>query len=616
MLVTVSASINSVLAFITSIESEPIKDVYNSAMIIGPTGYKGFIYSIELYTQAPIVQTIVSENCQGCSYCLPTGSCLPTCNITSFYSSSSSCLNCLDSCYYLCSDSNCYMCSSFNKNSCTQCNPNYELQNSLCVACFSSGFYNSSTQACIKCNSASYYNTINNTCSPCNSSSYYDNFTNTCKSFLCHDTNCYSCTSTQADSCIQCKLGFELQYSSCVPCFSLEFYNYTTETCIKCNSSSYYNTINNTCTSCNSSSHYDKTTNTCFECNSTSYYNSFTNSCHKCSSLCSSCSSAQICLSCVESSTLYQNSCQCNKDYSGTEKCLLTNFSAVITLNSSNIVTIIFSDSIILGKNNLTVSIDQITLLFSLATSDEVSYILTPSYSDDINSNTFLEISFLPIILSKNNLKLTTSRLSIKLYPSTSTSVQNKISAAKQLATKGVTIGLSVIFGTSIISFDPTSFFNFLNSAEIYAIIYMYGIPFHPVLTQFLATLRPQKFFPNLFKDSIDETKGVKLNENYSNYGLSTNFLLVNSGISFFILSLFLGIFLFLRILGFFSRFLKEQIKKLDGYFKYSIFLRFFLQTYLEISFNSIVELYYNTFNTGLLIVDGIIALMFIVKYI
>ena len=153
-----------------------------------------------------------------------------------------------------------------------------------------------------------------------------------------------------------------------------------------------------------------------------------------------------------------------------------------------------------------------------------------------------------------------------------------------------------------------------MNTAEILVSVMLFNINLYPVLSKFLQGARTISLIPNPFSYFIDETQGVPLSSQENEYGNDTNLLMLNDGVQIFTLLLFIFIFLVLLFLNRIPRCeikLQRQLK----YFKYSFFIRFFIQNYLE-SLNSTVQGIRNSkFANSIQIVDYSLCIFFFVNF-
>ena len=411
-----------------------------------------------------------------------------------------------------------------------------------------------SIQQCLNCSEECVSGCINNqTCS------------------LCEDPNCYSCNSFQANSCTECNKNYELKAFSCYPCSTTTFYSLQSKTCISC------------------------------------------------PSLCTSCSSLTSCKSCKQNSFLDSGSlCVCNLGYStnGTD-CVRNKFQALITINSNNVATIIFTEflSTNLSTSDIRVSINSAVQDYTLTWIDDETYKISLN-TTNINDGDKLNVAFVRPLTSTLNSVLVTQLLSIDLF-GTNNNIAREVSIANTYAKNIIRAGISATLGTSAASFNPSHFFAFLYVIEIYSYIAMYQVDIDPVLTAFLASLDVNSDIPSLFSFILSPSDGVQLSGKLNDFGYTTNLLLLNSGLNLTVFLIFCVCFVFFY---FFPKINNTRIDKIIGWmlkqFMFAGFFRLWVETCLEIMFGSIVGIYYSELANKTQIIDYIICWIMIVTFI
>jgi hypothetical protein len=541
-------------------------------------------------------------NCTGglpteCTACktglrqLSDGSC--TCG-DYFYWNSSSCENC----YAKCSE-----CSGSAENECTACIPGLLLENNTTCTCPNKTFWNSS--ACVSCyeKCSNCVGQAENQCTACIPGLLLENHTTcTCpnKTFWDSSTciNCY-------EKCSECTGESENQCTACVAGSIID----ENITCIFPNGS-YGNS---------SSCDYKLINGSCTFCNSNEYYDAINQACYSCSSNCLGCSSLYECTICFPFSTLYpNNTCICDAGYywANTE-CLRKLFSAVYTINTNNLITIVFTEPLqsTLTSDDIKVTLNDIPQSYTLVYNPFQTYELDVLFGNDTGNNDKISITFVNIITSTSNALLGTTRLDVYLYPTQRFAYANKIDQIKALATQGITIGLYFLFGASFITFDPTSLFNFLSTAEIISIIFLFNVPVSPVLSAFLYSVRIQKVLPNVLSGLFDKKLGKVLPENYNEFGIENNLILINSRMSLSTLAGFTTAYTLVKIMKFCIPRISKVLDKALNYFEFKVFLRLWIQTYEDILLNWMLELIHNDFSNWILITDFIIVTLIIVFF-
>ena len=446
-------------------------------------------------------------------------------------------------------------------------------------------------------------------------------------STLVTTSNCTSCSACPADGvCIS-------------SCSANSYYSETTKQCVQCPSSCTSGCLNsqscglcvdqycvscssfspNSCTQC--SSGYMVQNSLCVACNYSSYYDSASASCIPCQGLCDSCSSNVVCITCVPNSALANDySCQCMQGYSG-DNCGRNLFNATLSVDQENNLTVTFSEA--LGQNlvssEVAVAVNSSQVSFSIFTISTSVYKIVLGTTQAITGNTKVQVVFVTAIVSAANSLLSTTTLSSNLFASeTAATVQAtkvKAAAAKATAKTGTTAGSAVSLALSLMNFSPASIFDFLNTAEILYSAYLLNIEMPLVLSEFLMGLRSGVLsnFPNAFTYIISQSKGVPLNSKMQAYGYNTNLMILNSGPYMTVLSVGLIMLVICLLLGL-KPWCKNKLKRVIKYYRYGFFLRFWVQTFLEILTCCCVGIKYSELENTTQVVDFCFCAAFIVR--
>lgn len=399
-----------------------------------------------------------------------------------------------------------------------------------------------------------------------------------CKSYdncnMCADEYCLECTSYDLYSCTKCEAPYEVKNSICIPC-SLGF-----------------------------------------------FYNSNTLYCEVCDQVCLGCSSYSTCTSCKDHSSLSKSStCSCDKGYSYNQICIRNTFLSQASLNSDNSVSLRFTEplSSSLSITDLSLSISTTFIGFQITENSKKDYILTPILPEDLKKNMFIEIEIINFLTSKDNSLCSPIKYIFQLIVTedmiVAQEVKVKAKQSKGTASSGSTAGVSVAFSTGMLNFDPTSFFDFLNTAEMYYAIYLTNSELNPILSEFLLGLRVQDLLPNVFGYVIDSKYGAKMPKKLDKLGYNTNLSILNVGVQITTLIIFLLLIPLILSLFFFPWCKKKLINTIKV-FRYKIFLRFWLQTFFEFFIVAGYGIKYNKFENAGQIVDFCLCLLIYVKNI
>ena len=114
---SIALSINMLSSFSTPTTNAPFLDSLGTYLYVGSTSqlvdyFQGFIYSLAIYFSSPALDSLETAVCDNCSICPSSGICIPTCNITTYYSDLVvDCLPCNILCVNGCRNSdNCNLC--------------------------------------------------------------------------------------------------------------------------------------------------------------------------------------------------------------------------------------------------------------------------------------------------------------------------------------------------------------------------------------------------------------------------------------------------------------------------------------------------------------------------
>ena len=129
--------------------------------------------------------------------------------------------------------------------------------------------------------------------------------------------------------------------------------------------------------------------------------------------------------------------------------------------------------------------------------------------TDKITKNSKVELYFKnKYIVSALNSLLNTSNLTVNLRLTDSLKseieLKKQSKQSKEAAKSGAKAGVSIAVGLSFMNFDPTSFFDFMNTAEMFYSVYLYNLELNPIISNFLIGLRLQNDIPKFFTIFID----------------------------------------------------------------------------------------------------------------
>lgn len=409
--------------------------------------------------------------------------------------------------------------------------------------------------SCIpECEIGEFYDTSINECASCPDECPQNcRYSTTCQ--LCEDSYCMSCFSYELNSCLSCEPGYQV--------------------------------IDYTCEKCLDSQYYDSITEKCFDCQK----------------LCNSCTSSSICTNCIENSEIVEGICNCLKGFEYLSSCQRVYFSAKLQVTEKNNIILIFTENLkySLAKNDLDVKIDDKNCDYELAEYTKSKFSLRID-DTNISKESKIKIIFIGEILSEAYSLLKTELLQGDLHYSSQVKEAQQLvketKAAKAAAKTGSTAGASAVAGLGLLTMDPTSFFDFLNTAEMFYSVYFFNLEIHPILSEYLIGMRVQDLIPNFYGYLISPDLGVKMPKKFKKFGYDSNLILLNVGVQFTTLTVALFIIMMVSPLYCIKK-VRPKLGKVTKIFKFGFFLRFWLQTSFETMIACTFGIIYSDFSGG-----------------
>lgn len=492
--------------------------------------FNGFIYRIRLYNigvSHPISSnSICAGGCLACD--VETGSCFSDCGIESVVPSCETCGDCTNGCFddssncELSGDGLCETASDYGV--CGECKDNAEFIDGVCNC------VESSVQAgfeCVTCEEGYYLD--QSSCVKC-------------------EEKCKNCNSTE---CLECNSGFYLNNSDCEKCVS---------GCLVC------------------------TETDCSQCDSGFFLND--TNCEGCKENCILCNSTD-CLVCDEYSDLIEGECMCKQENKGVY-CSLNTLLLQIYVNQDNSLVFMFSNAVSLSKNDLNIYVSNKSQEFNLNELNASTYLVIIEFVKDVKEGNELKINFKVSFVLKNQFTLEYVQISVNLY-SKNVEVIKTIEKFYE-SVYSTTAVYACVAATSFTSINPSpaSLWNFLSSVQLLTYLYMLKIPYSNRTIGLLKGLRKYNMFPNLFEFIVETNGSDHEYTKAKDIGFTTNSILKNIGNIFSMLICFLVLYYILRLLAMLFAFKKtEKIKKfleeMCSDYKYGFFIRFWIQSYIEI---------------------------------
>ena len=323
--------------------------------------------------------------------------------------------------------------------------------------------------------------------------------------------------------------------------------------------------------------------------------------CIKCQDLCSICGNDGKCIKCSKFSSLNEDECKCNQGYINFFGfCSRKKFSANILIINSIVVILTFNETLklVLNEKDVQINIESGKIEFKMKELTSLSeYEIIPKLSRAL-ANTSIHINLNP--------SLTSSSFSI-LFPTqyttsisyNSTKIENKKSSSsysqyRKISRAGTISAAAFTLGVSFIKFDSSSFFNFINLAELIYSVYLLNLELNPALREFLLGMRIHSSIPNIFKYFIHEEKNLPVK--YQKFGYKSQMLLINGGILFTIL-LFNILALSVAAIFYMVPLFKLRLKNLIKWIIFESMIKFWLQSFFELGVVGFVMFRYSDFN-------------------
>ena len=152
----------------------------------------------------------------------------------------------------------------------------------------------------------------------------------------------------------------------------------------------------------------------------------------------------------------------------------------------------------------------------------------------------------------------------------------------------------------------------FLSIAEMIYSAYLFDIEMYSPLVEFILGLRVHSLVPNLFSYFISWDHGIILPEKLQKYGFKTNLVLFNCGIQFTLFAIFFIFYWLLYALMKVSV-IEKNVVLIFEYFRYGIFIRLLVQSYLELLYACVIGVKFRDFSSGIQILNFIMCLIFLV---
>lgn len=500
-----------------------------------------------------------------------------------YYFSFCDCLSCHEECA-TCTQSNiCQTCISDNSKPDTESgcvcdigSYGTELTSKTSCKCLLGYYKDENSQKCLECDKD---------CSQCDQQ----------QCFICKDNN----AEDKGKGC-QCKISyFNSSYSDLLECSEcqtncLDCIDYNT--CLQCKTINS-NIINGSCICPDNSFELSET---CI-CQDGLFIknDSYNFQCYPCHQSCLTCSSSSItsCLSCENPIKLSSsNSCSECPPLMFYEDFQCKNyFYAWISVSKLNKVGMLFSEETEKSLSSYSINITLSPPYPFTNTYFELNstfFYLSLSFSSDIPKGTKITIDFFSnIIYSKSNKILEKYTFTKELYEYIHqiSSEEIKIIAKSVNSASKVGVTTSVAFG--IIS-NPSVVWAFMNTLQLISYVPLGSNPLTPKLRVFLSNFGKFNLIPNAGLYIFSPNSSSEPYLEARKFGFESSVFWINVGQLF---TGFFGILVMWPVLSIFSKNKNmknvARISKLLANYKYSFFVRFWIQAYLDIGVCAIVQL-------------------------
>ena len=509
-------------------------------------------------------------------------------------------------------NSDCYNCT--NANQCITCISQYA-NPSVTIGCNCiDGYWGVSplslSNSCQKCYNECALCTQSSTCDTCISLNASPDITIGCK---CNDGYYNITLLTTANSCTPCISPCLTCVSSpsykCLSCITTSAITLISGNCV-CNGNNYWDTSSLSCKACNSLCNGCESYNYCLNCSSSLYelnnngqcnyicpegYYSNQAKCIPCDNLCINCTIGG-CIDCVTNANFVNNICQCMQGYNGTKECDRMTFSAQLSISSKNIVTLTFTDQLnfALSSGNFSLSItNNAVFTYNFYCQDNETYIFSIYSTVPITNGSIITITIKNSNLTSqsNSLyngetlkgSLSSYTPSIKLSAATAAIMNNS-----QTITKSV-VSISIVAG--LLS-NPACIWTLFNMIEIITYLPLNSMPYPDQLSAFFTNAGPLGIIPNPITYLVpSDTDAIPYLE-AERYGFTTSLFIINAGpfiYNFIIFILLIPLFYIVSKTKFGA--IAVKCAKLLSNYKYNFFLRYWMQTYLDLALLALIQM-------------------------
>ena len=428
---------------------------------------------------------------------------------------------------------------------------------------------------------------------------YYLEYDSTDLVYVCMP--CHKACSTCIDGgthCTVCKTPLEFDTSnSCSICPSGTYFSdYSCLNCsIDCTTCSAYNF----CITCSDSLKQVNSTGSCnIFCPSGEIL--VDNWCYPCISLCETCSTKTTCDQCVSNAILANGQCSCILGYqSNGTNCVEYYFTASLGTSftgNKNKLQLFFSapPTILLYSSNFSVTAPGLNITsIGFYMKDPSTFIFSLLFDMSVPDLSPVLVTILQSPLySTENSQLQTYTLEGSLHKFDPIRSSTAVKAVTAKAAAASQAAVSTSLGSALLS-NPAAAWAMINTIQIIAYIPISANPLTPNLQAFYNGLNNyNSLIPNPMAYAFSSNSTSPPYTEASNYGINTSVFWVNIGNDATSFLFLLGLWPFMYVLS------KLKLGKIAlkfakylGNYRYSVFLRFWIQAYLDAAFYAIIQL-------------------------
>ena len=311
----------------------------------------------------------------------------------------------------------------------------------------------------------------------------------------------------------------------------------------------------------------------------------FNLNCVYCSDYCLDCDDSLFCIECKEGMKIDNGKCVCLKAQNLLNgECVYQYFELSLAIGQNNTMFLEFNEELEsdLELDRLKLYIDGSSKEIGLEKKGNRNYAVNLKESKFFIITTAFSLSLNSPIYSSNNSVLKSYEYYGDFLPSPATPFAKAIKSTM----KGV---MSSTFASSMLS-NPASCWILLNTIQIIIYLPLSPLKYPSKILEFLQSLAGYSIVPNLMEFLFDAETSSNPDQRLERVGLSTTVFWINVGQSFVMLifNLILWPFLFA---GSKLPYLSPFCIKLMRNYRYNLFIRFWVEVYLELGLFSMIQI-------------------------